>query len=285
MNRMERPEIWGTLKDAPDIREKIRVFEEVIPDDVDTILDVGCGDGAITNALGRRWTVTGVDSSSAALRHVTTEAVLGDARSLPFADGSFDLVMSSQMLEHLDDESYADALSELRRITRAYLLISVPFREDLGSRMIRCPRCGLQQHVWGHLRGFTPESLIHDLTDFEARDVRTFGDLQPPAWPAPLLWVMHNIYGSWYPPEGQHAQCARCGNTDFGAMRTSRPFLGLVKRAIDRIGFRSGYPFWLAVLARRQLPGQRDQSDRPPWRLARGQVGGSVAGERVREPR
>jgi SAM-dependent methyltransferase len=251
-NRMERAEIWGHLKDAPDIREKVRVFREMIPEEVETIIDVGCGDGAITNALGQQWAVTGVDSSRTALQHVTTEAVLADARELPFADSSFDLAMSSQMLEHLDDATYHAAVVELRRVARRYLLISVPYREDLDVRMIRCPVCGSREHVWGHLRRFTPESLMNDFADFETMDVRIFGDMQNPAWPKPLIWTMHNIFRGWYTPDGQHPQCSRCGNTDYTAMRGFSPYLNLVKIAIDRVRFRPKVPYWLAVVARRR---------------------------------
>jgi SAM-dependent methyltransferase len=252
-DRMERAELWGNLKDAPDILEKVRVFREMIPEDVKTIVDVGCGDGAITNALGTQWAVTGVDSSRTALQHVTTKAMLADARELPFADASFDLAMSSQMLEHLDDATYGAAVAELRRVARKYLLISVPYREDLGMRMIRCPACGSREHVWGHLRRFTPESLIEDFVDFVPLDIRVFGDLQAPAWPKPLLWAMHNIFRGWYSPEGQHPQCSSCGNTDFTAMRRFSPYLSLAKIAIDRVGFRSRTPYWLAATARRRV--------------------------------
>jgi len=252
LNRMERAEIWGNLSDATDIQEKVRVFKEMIPERVETIVDVGCGDGAITNALGRHWSVTGVDSSREALKYVTTEAVLADARELPFADASFDLTMSSQMLEHLDDGIYRAALGELRRVAREYLLISVPYSEDLGMRMIRCPRCGLRQHVWGHVRRFTSESLIRDLGEFDPVDTRIFGELQDPAWPRPLLWVVNNIFRGWYTTEGQHPQCARCGNVDFSEMRTFPRSLDLLKRASDRLRPGGRNPFWLAVLAQRR---------------------------------
>jgi SAM-dependent methyltransferase len=255
LNRMERAEIWGNLSEAPDIREKVRVFREMIPEQVETIVDVGCGDGAITNALGRHWSVTGVDSSREALKYVTTEAVLADARELPFADATFDLAISSQMLEHLDNATYCAALEELRRVARDYLLISVPYSENLDMRMIRCPQCGLRQHVWGHVRRFTTESLIRDLVEFDLVDVRIFGDVQDPAWPRPLLWILHNIFRGWYTTEGQHPQCARCGNSNFSDMRTFPPYLDLLKRASDRLRPMGRHPFWLTLLARRRPSG------------------------------
>jgi Methyltransferase domain len=183
---------------------------------------------------------------------VTTEAVLADARELPFKDASFDLAMSSQMLEHLDDSAYRVAIAELRRVARAYLLISVPYCEDLDMRLIRCPACGLRQHVWGHVRRFTPESLIGDLADFDPVATRVFGDLQDPPWPRPLLWAVHNVFRGWYTTEGQHAQCSRCGNADFTAMRRFPAYLDLLKRAIDRVRSRPRTPYWLTVLARRR---------------------------------
>jgi SAM-dependent methyltransferase len=248
---MERPEIWGKLSEAPDIREKIRVFSHMIPPAVESIADVGCGDGAITDALARDRRVVGVDSSRTALEHVGTESVLADARALPFADASFDLALSSQMLEHLDDASYKAAVGELARIARDYLLISVPYAEDLGMRLIRCPACGCRQHVWGHVRRFTPQSLMRDLVGFEAVDVRIFGDIQDPSWPRPMLWAIHNVFGGWYNPAGQNPQCARCGNADFTGMRFFPPYSNHAKASFDRVARRPRMPYWLAVLARR----------------------------------
>ena len=250
-NRMERTELWGGLKDAHDIRAKARIFGQMIPDDVHSIVDVGCGDGAITNTLGERWAVTGVDSSSTALAHVSVDSLLADARNLPFADASFDLALSSQMVEHLDDSSYPAAMAELRRVARRYLLISVPYREDLGMRMVRCPRCRHHQHVWGHVRRFTPESLARDIPEFEPIDVRIFGDVQDPPWPRPLLWMVHRGFGGWYGSAGQNPQCERCGNTDFSGLRGFPLTAWRLKETADRIGRRPRLPYWLAVLARR----------------------------------
>jgi SAM-dependent methyltransferase len=249
-SRFEQEELWGQLTEAPDIRLKTTQFLQMIPGDVRTIVDVGCGDGAITNRLAESYEVTAVDSSRAALAHVATAKVVGDATTLPFAERSFDLVMSSQMLEHLQDAAYRRALREICRVSRRYVLISVPYREALIQRQIRCPRCGWRGHVWGHRRSFTIDSLLSDLVSFSARDVRVFGDLQEPPWPRPALWLLHNVIHAFYWPGGQSPMCEQCGNTDWSGARGLPP--PKLKRWLTRFSSRPWVPFWLAVLAERR---------------------------------
>ncbi len=124
---------WGSFYDHPDVVEKTRVILEMIPDGVRSVLDVGCGDGAITNVLAERYDTTGVDRSTTALRHVTTRAVRASAESLPFEDLSFDLVLASELLEHLPHAAFRAATSEMIRVSRGWLLVAVPNAEDLAA--------------------------------------------------------------------------------------------------------------------------------------------------------
>jgi ubiquinone/menaquinone biosynthesis C-methylase UbiE len=106
----------------------------------DRILDAGCGEGALVLALSteladRNVTVTGVDISTpnvatglARLRDSNgapgTEILVADLESLPFADGSFDVVVSSHVLEHLPH--FERGLAELRRVSRDVLVLGLP---------------------------------------------------------------------------------------------------------------------------------------------------------------
>ena len=102
-----------------------------------SILDVGCGEGIVTErmaAVSGAATV-GVDLGTEGLhgewRRREGERLSfrpGSAYDLPFEDGSFDLVCALEVLEHL--ERPRAALAELARVSRVSVLVSVP-REPL----------------------------------------------------------------------------------------------------------------------------------------------------------
>lgn len=248
-DRFSQAAVWGGLATDPYTDQRHKNLREMIRPGVVTILDVGCGDGALTNRLAEEWEVAGVDTSAAALEHVETKAVQASATALPFSDRSFDLVLSTEMLEHLVLDDYRKAISEMIRVTRRYLLVTVPYREDLRFREVRCPRCGWRGHVWGHQRLFTPETLAHDLAGFRPTEARIFGPPQQPHWPRWLIWSCHRLLNAYYWPPSQHPMCERCANTDFTDARAIPPLVASVQHRLTRRQVRM--PFWLAVLADR----------------------------------
>ncbi|MEU7907626.1 class I SAM-dependent methyltransferase [Actinoplanes sp. NPDC049118] len=89
----------------------------------DDLLDVGCGTGSFLRDLGaggHRGRLAGLDTSAAAVRALDgvagVSACLGDAATLPFGDGSFDVVTARHMLFHVPD--VAGAIAEARRVLR-----------------------------------------------------------------------------------------------------------------------------------------------------------------------
>jgi len=93
------------------------------------ILEVACGRGGFVRELARAGAhVTGCDFSFSALQvadrklyeaggRKSARVVQGDAQSLPFADASFDVVVSCETIEHLPDVH--SAVREMYRVTRA----------------------------------------------------------------------------------------------------------------------------------------------------------------------
>lgn len=100
-------------------------------------LDVGCGPGgntAVLRDLG--WAVTGIEHSPVAAAVAAgrgLDVVRGDARLLPVADGSQDLVMSTDAWEHIDDD--AAVARETARVLRpgGRVLVAVPCSMELWS--------------------------------------------------------------------------------------------------------------------------------------------------------
>lgn len=103
-----------------------------------SVLDVGCGEGVLTARWARQLAscrVVGVDLDDPKLKeHWASSAQenlefrAGRAESLPFADGEFDLVAATEVLEHVADSHRV--LAEMARVSRRHLLVSVP-REPL----------------------------------------------------------------------------------------------------------------------------------------------------------
>lgn len=92
-----------------------------------SILDVGCRSREMQKALtSKDIFYTGVDISGGG-------DLLADlGRGLPFSDRSFDLVLALDVLEHTDDFHFA--FSELCRVSRREVVISLPNAYDIGHR-------------------------------------------------------------------------------------------------------------------------------------------------------
>lgn len=101
-----------------------------------SVLDIGCGDGVlsylITTEGGR---VSGVDYSDLAISLARKKTIgakidftVGSAYELPYADNSFDAVVSSDVIEHLQEVKIF--LQEIKRVVKigGIVVISTPIR-------------------------------------------------------------------------------------------------------------------------------------------------------------
>jgi SAM-dependent methyltransferase len=101
------------------------------------ILDVGCGTGATLTAEQDSGTGIGLDRSAAALQFCRQRGLRRLARaraeSLPVTDGSVDVVLALDLLEHIEED--AAAMKELARVLRpgGILVTTVPALPELWS--------------------------------------------------------------------------------------------------------------------------------------------------------
>ena len=134
-----------------------------------TQLDVGCGEGVITcewaASLGEG-RIVGLDQEDARLRaewasrHRPNLAfVSGDAASLSFSEGEFDLVSAIEVLEHVPDPHAA--LADMARVAERYLLLSVP-REPLwrALNMVRLAHWRTLGNTPGHIQHWSRREFV-----------------------------------------------------------------------------------------------------------------------------
>lgn len=114
-----------------------------------TVLDLGCGDGVHVQELlaeGGRFAVAGLDNSARALASAMQIAgdwlpVHADAQRLPFAEDSFDAVISFGVQGYLDDPD--QGLAQIVRVTKPGGLIGLwyaPLRRGLAGTLFALTR-------------------------------------------------------------------------------------------------------------------------------------------------
>lgn len=102
------------------------------------ILDAGCGSGRNMVELARHGEVTGIELSPASVavarERRTGDVLEGSVLEMPFEPASFELAVSLDVIEHLQDDRAA--LRELRRVVApgGALLVTVPAYPWLWSR-------------------------------------------------------------------------------------------------------------------------------------------------------
>jgi SAM-dependent methyltransferase len=126
-----------------------------------TVCEVGCGDGAVLAALGRRgfgeqrvgYEISASGVKLAAEREEVTEAHVFDGERLPVADDAYDLVFATHVLEHVPDP--APLTRELLRVARA-VVIEVPLEANLSARR---PAARAASEGVGHLHRFDRRAI------------------------------------------------------------------------------------------------------------------------------
>lgn len=86
------------------------------------ILEIGKGSGILSNVLK----LTGKSVTTFDNDKNTEPDILGDLRKLPFKNKSFDLVACFEVLEHLPFADFKQALLEINRVTKKFVIISLP---------------------------------------------------------------------------------------------------------------------------------------------------------------
>jgi 2-polyprenyl-3-methyl-5-hydroxy-6-metoxy-1,4-benzoquinol methylase len=169
------------------------LFTQAAPD---SILDVGCGEGVLTERWARRLDsgrVVGLDLDDPKLaaewarrsRPNLEFQTLPD-EGLPFSDDEFDLAAAIEVLEHVPDPE--GTVAEMARVARRHLLVSVP-HEPLW-RALNVARGAYVRDL-----GNTPGHVNHWTRRGFVRMLSTYGETLRVRSPFPWTMVLVRVEG------------------------------------------------------------------------------------------
>tara|TARA_R110002110_G_scaffold415765_2_gene655174 strand:- start:21585 stop:22367 length:783 start_codon:yes stop_codon:yes gene_type:complete len=179
----------------------------------DTVIDVGCGDGGFIGFCARQGAeVIFVDRD--AEKVAATEArvkpsgahayraIVSDCDPIPLEDGTGDLVICTEVLEHVADP--AQFLAELVRITKpgSRLLITVP--DDRSERLVASTAPKMYFEEPNHIRIFSTEEFMAliESAGLEIESHLQVGCFWSIYWP--LSWLTCDPHGEGLPVDNPH---------------------------------------------------------------------------------
>ncbi|MDB4955913.1 MAG: hypothetical protein JWO36_3482 [Myxococcales bacterium] len=143
------------------------------------VLDFKCGPGdLLQHQFQRGIAAQGIDSAPDAVEQ-TAERFRNEplfrgvsTTSKDIVDGSLDVVIFTEGVEHLLEDEIAPTLAEIKRLlaTGGAVFATAPNSEHLESTSYRCPDCGGIFHQYQHMRSLDPQSIAKL---FEAAGFRT----------------------------------------------------------------------------------------------------------------
>lgn len=232
-------------------RERVADLMGLLPSNIETALDVGARDGFISKLLAERFSsVTSLDLEKPSVDHERIHCVRGDVTALDFHDASFDLILCTEVLEHIPTKMLGKACNELSRVSNRYVLIGVPYKQDIRVGRTTCRACGKKNPPWGHVNSFDESRLRRLFPAYEVANKSFAGtaDTGTNFLSCLLMDMAGNPYGTY----SQHEPCVYCG-----AALKSPPERNLLGKVLTRAAFYARYaqtpllkrhPNWIHVL-------------------------------------
>ena len=168
------------------------------------LLNIGCGNGYLeARAQSRQWHVVSVEPDPKSVNRLSSVGI--DARcasiaSLPVPAESMDVVICTEVFEHLTQDTLELGLKEIKRVLvpGGILIGTVPYRENLSDNEVFCPHCNRVFHRWGHHQTFDEAKMRALLgQEFCLHSVKPvyFAQWRQGGWKGKLLWSARRAFG------------------------------------------------------------------------------------------
>jgi SAM-dependent methyltransferase len=234
--------------------EKVRTYDlmKLIPNDCQGVaLDVGARDGWFSVLLSEKFDkVTALDLQKPSIDHPRIECVEGDATNIDFISDSQDFVFCAEVLEHIPQEKLKKACSELERVARKYILIGVPYKQDIRIGRTNCYACGKKNPPWGHVNSFDTHRLKNLFPLCEVKKISFVGENKERTnkFSTFLMDLAGNPYGTYQ----QEEACIHCG-----AILKEPPPRNITQKIATKLAyyiktiqspFHRSHPNWIHIL-------------------------------------
>ena len=243
-NFYEQP---GIRNEDVRFEERVSIALEMVPLKITSCLDIGCGDCSILDRLSSYFFKTALDISHNVLVRLKTEnKLLARSNALPFQSNYYDLVVCTEVLEHLQQQEFDQTINEIERVSKKYILISVPYQEDLNSKQTLCPKCEHIFHIHMHMRNFRLVQVKKLFQNFDLERY-TFSKTTEKTV-SPWILKIRRKYGRRWEWD-ENALCPRCGYKNLQAPR--RTTISMLTSLLSEF-FSKRHPKWIVVLYKKK---------------------------------
>ncbi len=233
------------------IKNILDLVKSISNERLEKVIDVGAQDAFISKKIADLLNkkVIALDINKPDIKERNIIPMKGNILDLKFSEDYFDLVICTEVLEHIQPEFLKKACNELKRITKKYLLIGVPYKQDLRLGRTFCKNCGKRNPPWGHVNSFDEYKLIELFNNMHIERISFVGKTKEATnfISTFLLDLAKNPYGTY----NQKEPCIFCG------AKLEKPSINLFHRICVKIAyalkeiqqlFVKEKPIWIHIL-------------------------------------
>jgi SAM-dependent methyltransferase len=145
--------------------------------DARRVLDFGCGNGhAVRQMRSRGYDWYGVELSETAFKEHLGEPYFYQGDLTQFDDRSFDLIYSTEVLEHIPEEEVDEVVTHMCRVSRNYLFLTISLRPSSNNNAYHCT---LRPRTWWEQK-FVANGFEVDreaVTAFQKKTLKSTSDI------------------------------------------------------------------------------------------------------------
>lgn len=178
-NHMQSKDLASFDRNRFRLEYVVRRMRRLVKGGAPKLLNIGVGSGYMERyAASQGFEVMGLDPTPEAIVGLKSAGIggeIGFMQNMPFDDNTFDCVIASEVMEHLQQDVSDAGLAEIARVLKpgGIFMGTVPYDENIAQYEVYCTKCDEYFHPWGHVRSFDESVMRRELAPhFNVREVK-----------------------------------------------------------------------------------------------------------------